>query len=218
MTNHSLLATNRSDVAAAVARGTLGAIPWVGNALAEIVSAFIPGQKLDRVTDFASTLATHFAQMQERQSLLEERLRTPEGSDLLEEGIIQSCRAVSPERRARIAGLVANGLSGEQITYDRTKKLLSILEGLTDSEVILLYYHSQVSTIGSEWHRALREKYPDLLNPVSREVGVGGAERERGALRESYERTLVATGLLERGQAGLTITRLGSLILQGGIV
>src|SRR3954453_18883946 len=98
MENNKVLGTNRSDIGAAVARGTLGAIPLVGSAVAEIVTAFIPGQKLDRVTSFVEELSRTLESVADKQAILEERLRTPEGSDLLEEGIVQASRAISRER------------------------------------------------------------------------------------------------------------------------
>jgi hypothetical protein len=214
MTEQTALGTNRRDVAAAVARGAVGAIPVVGSLVAEIVDSIIPGQKLDRVVSFLGVLAERVGRMQEKQALLEDRLRTPEGSDLLEEGIVQASRAVSDDRRARIANLVVNGVSAEQLQYDRTTKLLGILEALNDSELTLLMYYARPLTIGSPWHRQLQEQHPVLLRPVSREIGRSDAERQRCAFRDSYERTLLGHGLLERDQSGLRITTLGKLLLQ----
>jgi hypothetical protein len=37
---------------------------------------------------------------------------------------------------------------------------------------------------------------------------------ERGAFRDSYERTLIGYGLLDRSQHGLGITALGRILLQ----
>jgi hypothetical protein len=214
MTEQTALGTNRRDIAAALARSAAGAMPIVGSLVAEIVDSVIPGQKLDRVIGFLEVLAERVGHMEEKQVVLEQRLRTPEGSDLLEEGIVQASRAVSYERRRRIANLVANGVSEEQLQYDRTKKLLAILEALNDSELILLTYYSQPVTIGSPWHHQLQEQYPVLLRPISREARAGEAERQRGAFRDSYERTLIGHGLLERDQAGLGITALGRLLLR----
>ncbi len=213
MTEPKALATSGRDVVAALARGSVGAIPVVGSMVAEVVDLVIPGQKLDRVVAFVESLGVRIGDL-ERQTLLEQRIRTPEGSDLLEEGIVHASRAVSGERRERIASLLANGLTAEQLLYDRTKKLLAILESLNDSELILLKYYSQPVTIGSPWHRQMQEQHPALLRPVSREMGVPDAERQRGAFRDSYERTLLSQGLVERDQNVLRLSTLGKLLLQ----
>ena len=214
MDNEKVLGTNRRDIAAAVARGTLGAIPVVGSAVAEAVSAFIPGQKLERVTAFVEELSRNLQSLSEKQAILEERLRTPEGSDLLEEGILQASRAISPERRRRIANIVTAGMVDRDLKYDRTKKLLDILGSLTDSELLLLTYYAKTPTFGSSHHNHLQQEYPDVLRPVSREIGAPQAEVERGAFRDSYERTLIGYGLLDRSERGTGITALGRLLLK----
>ena len=123
---------------AALARGSVGAVPIVGNLVAEVVDQIIPGQKLDRVVAFVEVLADQVKMIDANQALLDERLRAPEGSDLLEEGIVQASRAVTNERRERIARVLLSGISQKSLEYDRTKKLLSILGDLTDSELVLL--------------------------------------------------------------------------------
>lgn len=213
MPDHLVLKTTRQDIVAALARGSVGAIPFAGSLLVEIVDAVIPGQKLDRVVDFIRALSEQAQVLEERQSLLEQQLRSDEGSDLLEEGILQASRAISAERREAIARILVSGISEESLEYDRTKKLLSILNDLTDSELLLLQYYAEPVTMGSPRHKAMMETNPGLLRPVSREMGRSSQEAERGAFRDSYERTLVAHGLLERTQHGLSITTLGRFLV-----
>jgi hypothetical protein len=214
MTDSSAFETNSRDRIAAIARGAAGAIPFAGGMVAEVVNAFIPAQKLDRVIDFLRALDARIEAMEQGRAVVEDRARTPEGSDLLEEGMVQASRALSPDRRILLANLTASALSDERLEYDQTKKLLSLLQSLNDSELILLAYHSEPLTNGSEWHRRLRDTHPLLLRPVSREVTAPEAERERGAFRDSYERTLTSLGLIETRQGLTSTTTLGRLLLR----
>jgi hypothetical protein len=214
MSDHPTLATSRQDLAAALARGAASGIPLVGGLVAELVNFVIPNQKIDRVVAFVEVLAEQASKAQAKQALLESRLRTSLGSDLLEEGLVQASRAVSDERRRRIARIVFNGVTDNELQYDRIRKLLAILDSLTDSELVLLVYHSRQPTIGSSWHKEMRERHASLLRPTSRETGAPRSEVERGAIRDAYERALVGHGLLVLSMSNLTITPLGRLLLR----
>lgn len=208
------LGANRTDLAAALARGVAGGIPVVGGLVAEVVNSVIPNQKIDRVVAFVELLAEQADRVETRQALLEARLKTPEGSDLLEEGIVQASRAVSAERRRQIANILVNGVTDRDLKYDRVRKLLAILESLTDSELVLLVYYSKLATMGSSWHQAMMARHPELLRPATREIGAPQAEVDRWALRDGYERTLVSQGLLEQSGSRFEITALGRLLLK----
>jgi hypothetical protein len=213
MSDKTSLSTTSADVVAAAARGVSGAIPWAGGAVGEILSSFIPNQKLERVARFAELLAAQVDAVEAKQALFEARIKTAEGSDLLEEGIVQASRAVSRDRQQRIAAILAAGLTADELRYDRTRKLLTILESLTDSEILLLLFYSRTPTIGSPWHKELMNQHPELLRPASRENGAPASERERGAIRDSYERTLLANGLLDSTETRLRISDLGQMLL-----
>jgi len=208
MSDQPTLATNRRDLGAAIARGVAGGIPLVGGLVAEVVNSVIPSQKIDRVVAFVEALAEQASKDQAKHALLESRLRTSLGSDLLEEGVVQASRAVSDDRRRRIARIIFNGVTDSELQYDRIRKLLAILDSLTDSELVLLVYHTRQPTIGSSWHKEMRERHPSLLRPTSREIGAPQSEVERGAIRDAYERALVGHGLLVLSMSNLTITPL----------
>lgn len=213
MSDKTSLSTTRADIAAAAARGVSGAIPFAGSLIGEIVSSFIPNQKLERVAQFAELLAAQVEAVEAKQILFDARIRTSEGSDLLEEGIVQASRAVSHDRQRRIAAILAAGLTEDELRYDRTRKLLTILESLNDSEILLLLFYSRTPTMGSPWHKELMNRHPELLRPASRENGAPASERERGAMRDSYERTLLALGLLDSAETRLRISALGQMLL-----
>ena len=51
--NHSQLDKQTPDVAAIAIKSVLGAAPFIGTLLVEVVSAIIPNQRLDRVVKFS---------------------------------------------------------------------------------------------------------------------------------------------------------------------
>jgi hypothetical protein len=77
--------------------------------------------------------------------------------------------------------------------------MLNLLRELTDPELILLVYYSKPITSGSDYHKQLREKHPEILQPVSREMGMPQEEIDHGALQDCYGNTL---GLLRSGFLG----------------
>ena len=74
----------------ALTKGVLGAIPFVGSFVAEVVGQIIPEQRTERLESFVRLLG-------ERLSVIEKddlgaRFRQPENVDLFEEGAIQAAR------------------------------------------------------------------------------------------------------------------------------
>jgi hypothetical protein len=207
------LSTNESDTLALVLRATANILPGFGGIVAEVVNVMIPKQKIDRVVDFARSLKEAMDLLDARLALIEARVQTSAGSDLLEEAIVQAARAVSQERRERIATVLARGLSDDQFQYDRTKKLMSLIETLTDSEFVLLAFYAEPLTIGSPWHREMMNRHPELLRPVSNEIGRSKSESDRSAVRDAYERKLLSEGLLEANSHPRRPTALGRLLL-----
>jgi hypothetical protein len=47
---------NRIDHAVALTKGVLGAAPFVGGALVELIGSVVPNQRLDRITAFLKEL------------------------------------------------------------------------------------------------------------------------------------------------------------------
>ena len=136
------------------------------------------------------------------------------GLDLLEEGIVQASRALTEERRCRLANLLAKSLSPKELKYAESKKLLNLLQELTDPELLWLAFYSKSPTLGSEYHKQLMEKHPEILQPASRTIGVAQEEIDRGALQDSYKNTLVRLGLLRQRERTHELSSLGCLLLR----
>jgi len=132
------LQTQTIDRTAAVVRGVVGAVPVVGPLIAEVISGVIPGQKLQRLERWLNLFSSRVASLEDGFERLNERLRTPEGADVLEHGLLEASRAVSEQRLARLAQLLANGLAGPDFEHDRVKTLARLFSSLTDAEIVLL--------------------------------------------------------------------------------
>ncbi len=205
--------TNRTDIVASAAKGIAGACPIIGGLVTEAINQLIPNQKLDRVVDFLKILDENVSQLDNQISNLKNNLSREIGLDLLEEGIAQASHAVTEERRNRIANLLSKSFTQEEIKYNESKKLLNILRELADPELLWLAFYSKTFSMGSEYHKQLMEKHPEVLQPASRTMGVAQEEIDRGALQDSYKNTLVRYGLLEQRDRSHNLTSLGRLLI-----
>lgn len=210
------LEENTRDRLVSAAKGALGACPVVGPMMAEVVGHIIPKQRLDRVVHFLEELDKRVGHCESSLEKFKVNTKTEEGLDILEEGIVQAARSASGNRQEWLAGIVGKSLSSESLKYEEAKKILNIFRELTDPELIWLVYISEPQTLSSAFHQGLKHRYPDVLLPVSRELGRSQAEAERGALQDGYKNTLLRLGLanFKRDGRTLEITPLGLLIVR----
>lgn len=187
------LQTSTSDYVASAAKSALGAVPFIGSLLSELAGTIIPNQRIERIVKFAEKLELKISQLE--QEFVKSQFKNEEFNDLIEEGLRQSTRSLSDERRDYIVSLISNSLSSEDIEYQESKHLLRILGELTDIEVIWLRFYL-VSTIGGD--EEFREKHKELLQPISRSMGAPTAVLDKGALQDSYKEHLCQLGLLEK--------------------
>jgi hypothetical protein len=179
------------DAASAVAKGAFGSIPIVGSMLGEVMGLIIPNQRLDRIEAYLRFLGERLEK--ENVDSLGENLRDPERIDLFEEGAVQSLRAVSDERKAYIASIVANGLSGDERDILQAKRLLRLLSEVDDGQIIVL-----VSYIERNYHDAgFREQHKALLEPIGTHAGSRQEDVEADALHELARAELLRLGLLK---------------------
>lgn len=208
-----LNATN-VDRLTSVAKGVAGACPFIGPLASEAIGHLIPNQRLDRVVQFLQELEHMVRKIDSRLGRLEVNLRTPEGLDLLEEGLVQAARSISRERQERLARIVGKSLTEDELKYAESKKILNIFDELTDPEVLWLLYHSITPTMESEFHENLVEANPEVLKPVSRGTGASQEQIDRGAIQDSYKSTLLRLGLLKERGKSLGISSLGRLLVR----
>ena len=212
----SELDTNIKDRLVSVAQGVAGACPVVGPLLSEAIGQLIPNQRLDRVVSFLKTLEEDFANVQSRLDCIERNTATPEGLDILEEGVLQAARSVSKDRQKWLAAIVGSSLSSESLKYEESRKLLNLYRELADPELIWLIYISEPQMYSSTYHTKLMDQYPDILQPASRSYGMSQEEADRSAFQDGYKNTLLRLGLATLKQNGknLEISPLGRLLVR----
>ncbi len=122
---------NEVDLAVGAWAVTLGYMPAVGPIVAELFRNVIPNQRHDRIADFLRILDDKLSSLEE--DFLREKMRTEEFVDLFEDGAYQAARALTDERKERIAALLKNSLTDEDLT-----QACEIKASHTGSRAILL--------------------------------------------------------------------------------
>lgn len=185
------LETKREDVAAVLVRGIVGVAPFVGPLLSEAITATIPNQKIDRLIAFAKELDDRVRYLEDDTVKL--KMKGEEFEDLLEDGLIQASRAMSPERRRYIATLLVNSITNDQLSHIEEKKLLSLLGELNDAEILTLKFYS----LRSDQRRQFATLHEDLFKPIRRTYTSPQIDLDRAALHDSYRSKLIEVGLLD---------------------
>lgn len=129
---------NKYDLLALGVKSTVAAIPYIGPVISETICQLIPHQRIDRIESMLISLSKKLEEFEIEK--LKDRLDDPLRVDLLEEGVIQSARALSDERIDNISSLVKNSLSEEQISHNNQMRFFSVLKELSDVEIIMLMY------------------------------------------------------------------------------
>jgi len=208
------LETKNIDRLTSIAKGVVGLCPYIRSLASEAIGNLIPNQRLDRVVHFLRELDDQVRQVDSRLGKLESSLQSSEGLDLFEEGLVQSARAISRERQERLARLIGRSLTEEKVKYAESKKLLNLFRELTDPEVLYLLFYSTNPTLRSSFHKQMMEENPDVLKPVSREMGAPQEQIDRGALQDSYKNTLLRLGLIKEEGRSHQVTSLGRLLVR----
>lgn len=228
----NILPANRIDGLTSLAKGVVGAAPFIGPTLAEIVGHIIPSQRIDRIAEFVRLLDERVRGLEGE--TMQVRMQQPDNVDLLEDAFTQAARATSHERLEYIANVVANGLSAEELNHAETKRMLWLLGQLNDSEVVIL--RSKLATTREDFDvdAEFREKHTQLLAPDATCMGSSDDEFAEAALKTSYRAHLHDLGLTrkrfkkpKRGEPpefddktgmvkanGADITRLGKMLLR----
>jgi hypothetical protein len=194
MTSHEKkeiqLGQNKSDWLTSALRATLGAVPVFGAAIAELVTVSIPNQRQQRLEAFVVRLAEELSE--HGKSDATQFFSNHHRIDLFEEGALQSSRALSDERLRYIAKLVAFGISKDEREQIEAKRLLKIIEGLDDDQIIVLASYSRDNLLGEQ----LREAHADLLQPPRVHLG--------SSIDEVDQETFFRLARSQLGNLGLT--------------
>lgn len=188
----SELDQNKTDIFSSTAKSILGAVPFVGPLLSELVSTLIPNQRIDRLSKYVVELDKKLSDLSVDK--LRSLLKDEECIDLFEEGFVQASRALTDQRRAQIASVVRNGLDEDSITYSESKYVLKLLQELNEQEIIWLRFFL-IPTIGGD--KEYRNKHKNILEPIPATLGSDEKTLDKAALQESYKEHLERIGLIK---------------------
>lgn len=201
--------TTGSDVTAMAVRGGLGAIPIAGPALAEIVGAIIPEQRMDRISAYLEILQNHLPE-----TFLEELKSIPEKLAFLEDGMMSAGLTPYTDRLERISYAVVNGLKKEEFEADHQGIILRIAAELNRAEAIILGYYGQTGgdLITIAQADAYKKKFAEIWpsypsskfkgeRPTDAEFSEHGRQMEQykktETMREGYIQHLTSLNLIE---------------------
>ena len=124
---------NSVDTWTAITKGVLGAIPMAGPLLSEIVSSRIPNQRLDRVRRFLLELDKRLSTVE-----LEQLKQNTLALDLFEDATVIASRALTELRNQHVVSFIKSAVLTDDTEYDLKKKLIYILQDLTDRDIEIL--------------------------------------------------------------------------------
>jgi hypothetical protein len=185
------LEQDKTDVLVVAAKSVLGAVPFAGPILSEIIGNVIPNQRVDRIAKYLKKLDERLSRIDRKK--IDNALSSEEGIDLFEEGFVQASRSLTDERRKYISNVVANGVDNETIEYLESKFILKLLQELNEQEIIWLRFF-MVPTIGGD--DEFRKKHRNILGPVRAHLGSDDRTIEKAALKDSYIEHLERLGLI----------------------
>jgi hypothetical protein len=182
------LRSDGTDFRISILRGLAGIVPLAGGVLAEALNT-VPNQRLDRVVAFIEMLAKKLEALDSKCSA---RLASQQGLDLLEDCVHQAGRSMSEERMAEIASAMATALDDDQLRYEQSKRLLTLLGQITDYEVLMLRSH----LFSPEEDPVFRSRHGSALANPGAHLGSSDAEIEAQEIYDSHKQHLTQLGLL----------------------
>jgi anion-transporting ArsA/GET3 family ATPase len=188
------LGNTTTDIIVSLTKGAVGAVPFVGSLIAEVVGNVIPNQRVDRIVEFVRLLEERLNEV--AQQLLKSRFSDPVVVDLLEDAFTQAARATTKDRLEHIANVVANGISPDELKQAETKRMLWLLGQLTDEEIVILRGRLPLSRDDYQRDAEYQSRHSHILKPDVTHMGSGKNEFEEQALRSSYRQHLYDLGLV----------------------
>ena len=181
------------DRAVSASTLTLSAIPTIGPLIAEAVKHGIPNQRIDRIADMLKIIDREVSNL--RREMVAQRMRTEEFRDLLEDGLWQATRAITRRRREYIASLLKNSLTNEQLSHERAKRLMSLLDQLNDTELIILGWYG-TGRVG-EQADAYYTRHEQVVDLPYLKRGASDEERDEVDLKRRSHQRLQNLGLIQ---------------------
>ncbi|CCO22001.1 hypothetical protein [Maridesulfovibrio hydrothermalis] len=184
-----------------------------GGFFAELVTTFIPNQRIDRIETFIKRLDDRIELLEEKEAKrFHERKANPEYVSLFEDGAFHAARSPSEDRIKYNSSAVINGMTSEHISAVEARHLLGLLNEINDIEMVWLCHFSHKRELGvpNEYY----EKHYDILKPISRSLGQADEMYEAAALQDSYKDHLERLKLIELSNKSHYATTLGRMVLE----
>lgn len=201
---------NGADVLTVFSKAILGSLPFAGSVFAEITGTLIPNQRIDRMAEFLKILDVKLQQLGKNVEDIKEKMTNEGYVNIFEEGMWQSARSSSKERKEYIASILVNGLEDENLNEIQKSVFLNILNQLNDVEIIILHSYT-FTTLGD---KVFYEKHKAILTEPSAYMGSTQDEVDKATIYKTYREKLANLNLLARKQSGYEMTPLGRLFLK----
>lgn len=185
---------SKIDKLTALSKGLLGMVPFAGSILSEIIGNIIPNQRIDRISEFLKILDKKLEETGKNISELSEKMEEEGYVNLFEEGVFQSARASSKDRKEYIASILVNGLEDEILNDIQKNIFLSILSQLNDMEIIILYSH----TYKVRGDKDFFEKHKDILSEPLAHLGASQEVIDQSTIYKTHREKLVNLNLINK--------------------
>jgi len=185
---------NGVDDTAMFWKGTLGATPFAGPFLAEIVGNLIPNQRMDRIIVFLKILDKKLQTFEESLEILKSKMQEESFLNAFEEASWQSTKSSSTTRKEYLASILINDLTNDKLDEIQKSIFLNIINELNDVEILILYSH----TMKAKHDENFRQNNESaLIEPITY-IGSSQDEVDKSTLYKTYKEKLVRLNLLSK--------------------
>ncbi|MFT4254193.1 MAG: hypothetical protein QM608_17135 [Caulobacter sp.] len=126
-----------TDTAAAILRIACGIAGPVGSFFTEFIDHILPDTKAARLDKFVTRLASRLDEAEKKIDRAFETQREEKVS-LLEDGVRAALTSTSDGQINRIADAVASGLTDDHILADQQRRMVELLESISDGDMRIL--------------------------------------------------------------------------------
>jgi hypothetical protein len=173
--------------------------PGVGGFFGLLVGQIIPGQRAERLAEYATRLGRRLRITEGAIESLSDRLEAlalaldADQRALFEDGALAAVRATTNERIEQIAKVVADGLTDDDVSAAEQRRLLALLNDLSSEDLVVLMSHTQRWRSDPAWTDANRS----ALDHVIAAIGMEPRELDRAAARQLRDQRLLSLGVLQ---------------------
>jgi len=100
------------------------------------------------------------------------------------------------------------------LEYEQARTLLSLYRDLTDPEIIWLLFYSMDPVLNPGPHSEWVEQHPEVLKPISKEMGMPQEQHECAAMQDLWKKNLERFGLIRPRGKSMIITTLGRMLVR----